>query len=198
MNIHLTRDSDIMALHQTAGVKEWRRISVDQMQSALTELEGKPDVVIYCSADDPYRFAVDPPKASKLIFQLIAAHNVPVKFLVRPLHELPREGQDRERTQTVSDYDTSAIMRVSALKSGEIQVDGRPVTLHELDTLLASHDVRRGVVWYYREDGQADPPPMGMATLEVITNHKRPISMSSRADFSDTIDAEGKSHPRKE
>lgn len=199
MHIHLTRDSEVLALYQTKGLKEWKRISIDQLQSGLTPLEGQPDVVIYCSADNPYRFAVDPPKASKLIVKLIAAHNIPMKFLVRPLHPLPPRPEDAgsgERQAMSLDYDTSAVLRISAFKNGDIHVEGRGVTLDELDALLAAHVARRGVVWYYREDGQAEPPPMAMAALELITNHKRPVSMSGRADFSDTIDEHGNSRPR--
>lgn len=201
MHIHITRDSDVLALHQTKGVKEWKRISIDQMQSALESLKGEPDIVVFCSADDPDQFAVDPPKTSKLIVKMILAHNLPVKFLRTPLHPIStRPGQEKahEEQRKPSDYDVSAVLKVSALKSGDIQADGKPVTLNELDSLLASHASRNGVVWYYRENSRAEPPPQALAALELIMKHKRPFSMSSKADFSDAIDQDGNSQPREQ
>jgi hypothetical protein len=79
----------VLALYQTDGVSEWRTISVEQMQSALESLKSESDVVIFCSADDPDKFAVDPPAASKLIVKMIVAHDLPVKFLREPLHAIP-------------------------------------------------------------------------------------------------------------
>jgi hypothetical protein len=53
-----------------------------------------------------------------------------------------------------------------------------------------------GVVWYYRENGQAEPTPQAMAAIKLIIENSLPISMSSKADFSDYIDAAGNSLPR--
>ena len=94
-------------------------------------------------------------------------------------------------------YDLNAVLKVSVLKTGAILADGRMVTLEELDSLIATNAQRHGVVWYYREAGKEDPPPQAMQAIQLVVKHKRPISMSSKPDFSDTIDQNGNSVPRK-
>jgi hypothetical protein len=89
------------------------------------------------------------------------------------------------------------ILKISVLKSGEIYVENKTVTLQELDSLLAANAQKNGVVWYYREAAQGEPPPQAMEAISLVIKHKRPISMSSKPDFSDTIDENGNSKPRK-
>lgn len=92
--------------------------------------------------------------------------------------------------------DTSVALRLSVLKSGKILADGRAVSLQELDRLLAANAQRDGIVWYYREAGQDEPPPEAMEAIQLVVRYRRPISMSSKPDFSDVIDEKGTSHPR--
>jgi len=95
-------------------------------------------------------------------------------------------------------YDMKCVLRVSVLKSGEILADGNKVSLSDLDSLLAVNAQKRGIVWYYRETAQEEPPPQAAQVIQVVIKHKRPISMSTQPDFSDTLDEKGRSHPRKE
>lgn len=94
-------------------------------------------------------------------------------------------------------FDDNEILKISVFKSGEIKIDTKVVSLQELDELLTAHAQKNGVVWYYREAGQQEPPPQAMEVLKLVVKHKRPISLSSKPDFSDTIDANGNSVPRK-
>lgn len=94
-------------------------------------------------------------------------------------------------------FDLNAVLKVSVLKSGDVLADGRKVTLGELDSLIATNAQRNGVVWYYRENGKEEPPPQAMQAIKLVVKHKRPISMSSKPDFSDTIDQNGNSVSRK-
>jgi hypothetical protein len=77
------------------------------------------------------------------------------------------------------------VARVAVLATGDLLLDGRPVTLEALDTALAGFRARQGVVWYYRENAAGEPPPQAMEVISLIIRHQLPISMSQKADFSD-------------
>lgn len=88
------------------------------------------------------------------------------------------------------------VLKVSAFKSGETEANGKVVSLQELDRLLEANAKKNGVVWYYREAGMEEPPQQAMEAMALIIKHQRPVSMSSKPDFSDTIDTNGNSVPR--
>jgi hypothetical protein len=94
-------------------------------------------------------------------------------------------------------FNENEILKVSVFKSGEIRADDKVVSLEQIDALLAVNARKNGVVWYYREGGQGEPKPVAMEVIKLIIKHKRPISMSSKPDFSDSIDEKGNSRPRK-
>jgi hypothetical protein len=91
----------------------------------------------------------------------------------------------------------SSIMKVAVLADGSLLVDGVAADLSKLDVLLARLAADKGEVWYYRENPAGEPPPIAIAALDLITKHKVRMSMSTKADYSDTLDAEGTTHPRK-
>ncbi|MBI5031396.1 MAG: hypothetical protein HZB51_12775 [Chloroflexi bacterium] len=93
-------------------------------------------------------------------------------------------------------YDPNEILKISVFKSGEIRVDDKIVTLQKLDTLLTALDQKNGIVWYYREAGESEPQAQALEVIKLIVTHKRPMSLSSKPDFSDRIDATGNSVPR--
>jgi hypothetical protein len=87
------------------------------------------------------------------------------------------------------------IVKVGALRSGELVLDGKSATLNDLAKILAA--TRGGLeVWYYREDAAMEPTEGQMNVLKAIADEQVPISLSSRPDFSDYIDGDGQSHPR--
>ena len=94
-------------------------------------------------------------------------------------------------------FNENEILKIAVFKSGEIYIEKKLITLQELDSFLSENAQQNGVVWYYREVAQGDPPPQAMEAINLVIKHKRPISMSSQPDFSDTIDANGNSKPRK-
>jgi hypothetical protein len=94
-------------------------------------------------------------------------------------------------------FNQNVVLKISVLKTGEIHVDNKIVTLQDLDSMLADNARKNGVVWYYREAGEEEPPAQAMETMKLVVKHKRPISMSSMPDFSDTIGENGNSRPRK-
>ena len=93
-------------------------------------------------------------------------------------------------------FDKGEVLKISVYKSGEIRVGDKTVSGQDLDGLLAANARKNGVVWYYREAGEEEAPPQATEVITLIMKHKRPVSMSSKPDFSDTIDASGNSLPR--
>jgi hypothetical protein len=90
----------------------------------------------------------------------------------------------------------SPIARVSALADGRVLWNGDPILIPALSAALKKLKDANGVVWYYRENGQGQPSPQAMTVIKMVVEHSLPVSMSSKADFSDYIDAEGISKPR--
>jgi len=87
-------------------------------------------------------------------------------------------------------------LKVSVLTSGTILVDAKPATFEELEAALARVKEAKGQVWYYRESAGGQPAAAAMQVIQRIVALKVPISLSSKPDFSDWVDAKGVSHPR--
>jgi len=98
---------------------------------------------------------------------------------------------------TVSVGAEPPVARISALASGKTLLNGKPSDVSALEKEFERLQKLKGVVWYYRENAQAEPRPEAMATIKLVIKYKLPISMSSRPDFSDYMDANGISRPRK-
>lgn len=81
-------------------------------------------------------------------------------------------------------------------RTGEIWCDDVRTSLADLESRLAELRAAQGVVWYYREDGGADPAPEAMAVVRMVIEQRLPISMSSRADFADEVRSDGTTVPR--
>ena len=88
------------------------------------------------------------------------------------------------------------ILQVSVLAEGVLLADGSLTTLAQLDAAFAKLKSNHGIVWYYREGAQKQPPPAAIEIVKMIQKHELPVSLSSRPDFSDYVDANGKSWPR--
>jgi hypothetical protein len=71
------------------------------------------------------------------------------------------------------------VARVSALASGRLLLNGQAVDLPALDTALGDLKARHGIVWYYRQDPDHEPPPQAMAAIGLVVKHQLPISMST-------------------
>ena len=87
-------------------------------------------------------------------------------------------------------------LKVCVLADGTIQVEGRPATIDELDAALSRAKEANGQVWYYRETAKGEAPPQAKQVIHRVAALKLPISLSSKPDFSDWVDAKGVSHPR--
>jgi hypothetical protein len=87
-------------------------------------------------------------------------------------------------------------LKISVLATGAILLDGQAAELEQLDAALERVKQSHGQVWYYRESAGAQQPPAGLAVIQRVVQHKLPISLSSKLDFSDWVDGQGVSHPR--
>jgi hypothetical protein len=88
------------------------------------------------------------------------------------------------------------IARVSALASGQLLLNGQPVDLQTLDAALKALKAEHGIVWYYRQDPDHEPPPQATEAIGLVVKHQLPVSMSAKSDFSDVVEADGSSRPR--
>jgi hypothetical protein len=91
---------------------------------------------------------------------------------------------------------TSQILKVSVLASGAVSLDGKPVTVEELQAKLESVKADRPVVWYYREAAGGEPPAEAMHVMKVVVDNRLPVSLCSKPDFSDYVDLKGVAHLR--
>ena len=91
-------------------------------------------------------------------------------------------------------------LRISILLDGAILIDGTKATEEVLDSRLTDLDRTDGVVWYYREGAGKEPPDaqgdVMSRVIGLVMKHRRPISLSSKPDFSDEINGGGQSSPR--
>ena len=87
--------------------------------------------------------------------------------------------------------------KVSVLASGKLLLDGSPADLASIESEFKRLQRENGVVWYYRENAQAEPSSEATAVVQLVIKYNLPISMSSKPDFSDFIDETGRSRPRK-
>ena len=90
------------------------------------------------------------------------------------------------------------VARVSALGSGKILLNGRESDLRGIEAEFKRLKEVKGEVWYYRENAQGEPKPQAMAIIQLIVANKLPVSMSTKPDFSDYVDGQGHSHPRRQ
>ena len=95
---------------------------------------------------------------------------------------------------------TPQVVKVAVLRDGAILVDGVPSDGEQLKRRL-SEAGQRARVLYYRDDSDRDPSSSAERSmtlvLETAMSARVPISLSSKPDFSDMVDGQGVSHPRK-
>ncbi len=89
-------------------------------------------------------------------------------------------------------------IKISVLASGNILLDGQEADSQQLDAAIEKARQEQGQVWYYREAAGAPPSAQAQALIQSVVRNKLPISLSSKADFSDWVDGKGVSRPRAE
>ena len=96
------------------------------------------------------------------------------------------------RQQQVSVSSSSPVLKIAVFSDGRLTVDGPPVTVESLRTSLKRLADKHGTVWYYREAGQQEPPPIAMQVMQAVVGARLPVRLSSRPDYSDAIGLDGR------
>ena len=94
------------------------------------------------------------------------------------------------------EYNESIVGKVAVLQSGAVSYNGEPVNLQQLGARLAALKSQNGVVWYYREAPEKSAPPISTQVVQLVTENKLPISLSTAADFSTVVLQDGSIKPR--
>jgi hypothetical protein len=98
----------------------------------------------------------------------------------------------------VSDQNASPVpeaLKISVLSSGTILLDGRQVSLSELEETLQTAKLTGLTVKYYRENPQGNAPPEAEAVLTLITANRLRVSLHAESDFSDKPDLQQAARP---
>ncbi|HEX5702304.1 MAG TPA: hypothetical protein VFX97_03700 [Pyrinomonadaceae bacterium] len=83
--------------------------------------------------------------------------------------------------------------KVYVQKSGQVTLDGKNVTLEELDEALGALARRHGVVLYSREaPHEAQPHPIFKNVIDIVARNELPIRLCETTDCSDALTADGK------
>jgi hypothetical protein len=88
--------------------------------------------------------------------------------------------------------DDAPTLKIAVMADGRITVDGIPAAIDSLHVSLKRLAEQKGVVWYYREAGQAQAPPEAAEVIQAVIENQLPIKLSSRPDYSDAIGPDGK------
>jgi hypothetical protein len=88
------------------------------------------------------------------------------------------------------------ILKIAVMADGRITVDGSPANIESVRASLKQLGKRKGVVWYYREAGNTEPPPQSAEVIQAVIENRLPIRLSSRPDYSDAIGMDGRTIPK--
>jgi hypothetical protein len=83
-------------------------------------------------------------------------------------------------------------MKIWISKTGTVDIDGKQVEVESVGPMLADLAKRKGAVFYGREAAEEDPHPNGMKVLQMVIASQLPLRMSTKRDFSDAVNLEGK------
>ena len=78
--------------------------------------------------------------------------------------------------------ESAHVAKVKITQAGTIYLDGKTVSMAELKQEFVRLKRAQGVVWYYRENPQGEPPPQAMAVIEAIIETRLPVKLVEK-DF---------------
>jgi hypothetical protein len=91
---------------------------------------------------------------------------------------------------------TAAEIKVGLFRDGHIEINGRATKLTEVPAALEA--AKGDSVAYYREGAAGEPSGEQKAAIEplldAVMNTSLPIRLSSKPDFSDSVDLKGRSN----
>ena len=88
------------------------------------------------------------------------------------------------------------ILQLSVLSNGVIIIDGSLATMEDLDRALVKLKQQQGVVWYYSESLAKSPTAPATDAIKLVLKYELPVSLSTKDDFSDYVDHDGRPRPR--
>jgi hypothetical protein len=88
-------------------------------------------------------------------------------------------------------------LKISVLSNGALYLNGEPTDLDRLGQELAAAKTQNRLVYYYREMPREEPVPEAGEVLKLVVKHQLPVTLSTKPDFSDYVDAQGVPHPRR-
>lgn len=103
-----------------------------------------------------------------------------------------------EKSQVVASQATAAgpIMKIAVKRDGSLSVDGKTSSMASLTAALEELAKQHGSVWYYREAAKEEPHPVALQVIDAVIKVRVPIRLSTRPDYSDTVDVDRKEEPK--
>jgi hypothetical protein len=84
-------------------------------------------------------------------------------------------------------------IKVWVSANGAMELDGKPSSLQAIEAILPQLSDRPGAAVYYGRDGAAgEPHPDAMKLIKAVVANRLPIRMSTKRDFSDTMNFDAK------
>ena len=96
-------------------------------------------------------------------------------------------GCSKQSAPPIAPSPDAPVLKVAVFADGRLTVDGTASTVQALRESLRGLSEKHGVVWYYREAGQQEPPPIATEVMQAVIDARLPIRLSSRPDYSDSI-----------
>jgi hypothetical protein len=83
--------------------------------------------------------------------------------------------------------DNAPVLKIAVFPDGRLTVDGVPSSIQSLRDSLHKVSEQHGVVWYYRESGQEEAPPVATDVIKEVIAARVPIRLSTKPDYSDSV-----------
>ena len=101
-------------------------------------------------------------------------------------------GCNKQSAPSSTPSPNAPVLKVAVFADGRLTVDGTASTIQTLRELLRGLSEKHGVVWYYREGDQPEPPPIATEVVQAMIDARLPVRLSSRPDYSDSLGLDGK------
>jgi len=103
-----------------------------------------------------------------------------------------RSAEPQATSEPTSPSPDTPYVKIWVSRAGTVELDGKAVELNIVESTLATLAKQNGVVIYGRDAPAEDPHPNGMKVIQVVIANSLPIRMSTKPDFSDAVEADGK------
>ena len=94
-------------------------------------------------------------------------------------------------------FNESIVGKLAVFQNGRVSFNGQAVTIEQLRPKLTELKKRNGVVWYYREAPEKEPPAISTQEIQAVIDNSLPLSFSTKPDFSTVALPDGTIKPRR-